>query len=301
MTVAICTYKRNEPLAFLISKLREMGQSDRDTYSLGVVIVDDNADQRAKPIAQQFEGQFENGVHYVHSGAANISTARNLAIETGASVGDWVAMTDDDCEPSEQWLAELLAVQARTGADVVSGGLTRRAGPGSPKWIAEQPFLSRSQFEAEDGEDIGHGFTNNSMISAAFINTHKDVRFRTEFGKIGGEDTVFFREVKERGAKMVWAQNARMFENEEEERLSYSYQLRRFFWYGNSSSLTSLRNGQSRPRMAVHSIGSALRAFLHPVKRLAKGQKPQFRYFLALISESCGKFAGVCGIRVSHK
>jgi succinoglycan biosynthesis protein ExoM len=49
------------------------------------------------------------------SGSQNISLARNLAIDTAVGIGEWVAMTEDDCEFSEEWLEALLDAQQADG------------------------------------------------------------------------------------------------------------------------------------------------------------------------------------------
>ena len=51
--------------------------------AVGVVVVDDTAEGRARTVVEQFEGRFELGITYRISGRQNISLARNLAIETG--------------------------------------------------------------------------------------------------------------------------------------------------------------------------------------------------------------------------
>ena len=82
-------------------------------------------------------------------------------------------MTDDDCEPSEQWLVELVRVQKEYEADVVTGPLYRRAPDTAPHWLRSQPFLELSAFQAETGQPMETAFTNNSMISAALLrNVH---------------------------------------------------------------------------------------------------------------------------------
>ena len=89
--------------------------------AVGVVVVDDSPEQCAREVVGRFEGCFELGIHYRVSGHHNISLARNLAIGTASEMADWVAMTDDDCEPEPDWLEVFLDVQRRTGADAVAG------------------------------------------------------------------------------------------------------------------------------------------------------------------------------------
>ncbi len=301
VTVAICTYQRNEPLKKLLTALSRIADRDKDRMILGVVVADDNADQLARELVQSFDNSFQLGATYRYSGARNISKARNLAVETAAGIGDWIAMTDDDCEPSDQWLSELLRVQEMTGAKVITGPLIRRAPEGSPQWIVDQPFLSMSRFDAIDGQEMTQAFTNNSMIAAEIINNDPALRFNPEFGRIGGEDMVFYRQISRAGFKICFAKDALVFENEEEERLTLSYQFRRFFWYGNTSIQTSLEQGDRRGKLVVHSFATIARSLIYPVSRAVRGEKPQMMFSLARILEGFGKLAGVAGIKVKHK
>jgi succinoglycan biosynthesis protein ExoM len=269
--------------------------------SIGVVVVDDSAEQLARELVLSFSGDFELKAAYRHSGSRNISKARNLAVETASEIGDWIAMTDDDCEPSDHWLTELHRVQRETGAQVITGPLVRRAPDGSPRWLIEQPFLSASRFDGIDGQEMEHAFTNNSMLSSILIKENPDLRFKPEFGRIGGEDMVFYRQVAKSGYKICFAQNALVYENEEPERLTIRYQMRRFFWYGNTSIQTSLERGVTRPRLATHSLATLGRAILFPLSRVIRGKKPQMLYSLALVLEGAGKLVGVIGITVKHR
>ncbi|MXO85470.1 glycosyltransferase [Altererythrobacter aurantiacus] len=302
LTVAICTFKRNEPLRLLLETLQKLAKADADIYRLGVVVVDDSADQQAEGVVANFADKFERGIEYRHSGKRNISIARNLVLETAAEGGAaWIAMTDDDCEPGEAWLRELLRVQREYDADVVTGPLYRRAPDHAPNWLKTQPFLSVTAFQAETGHEMALAFTNNSMISGQLLRERSDLRFDPKFGRIGGEDMVFYRQVAREGYRIVFAKDAKVYENEEADRLTLGYQMRRHYWIGNSSVLTMLKGGSSRGRMAVHSAGVAARAIMRPASRLAKGQSPQILYCAAQLCEAAGKLVGAAGFEVKHK
>ena len=268
---------------------------------LGVTIVDDSDDRTAESIVKSYQEKFALGITYQHSGARNISIARNLALEDAKSRGDWIAMTDDDCEPSENWIPELVRVQEWTKADVTTGLMLRRAPAHAPDWIKSQPFLELGEFGAVDGETLSTAFTNNCLISSKLLCARPDLRFDPNLGKIGGEDMVFFQSLSRLDYRLNFAKNAWVWENEPEERLTLRYQIRRYFWHGNSSVITSIRGGLSRKRLTVHTAATLVRAFIRPFKRLAKRQPPEIRFFLAQISEGFGKFVGLIGIKVEHK
>ena len=115
IAVAVCTYNRNEALTTLLEALITCASHLGERGAVGVVVVDDSADAKARRVVEQFEGRFELGIVYRISGRQNISLARNLAIEAAGELADWTAMTDDDCEPVPEWLVALLETQRTTG------------------------------------------------------------------------------------------------------------------------------------------------------------------------------------------
>jgi glycosyltransferase involved in cell wall biosynthesis len=151
VVVAICTYKRNEPLELLLKGLLVCRDTIRDRAALGVVVVDDTPEGLARPTVDKFADGFELGLVYAISGRQNISLARNEAITRALEFADWIGMKDDDCEPHPDRLREFLQVQSCTGADAVTGTLRRRAPDGSPSWLTTQPLMEIGISRSEDG------------------------------------------------------------------------------------------------------------------------------------------------------
>ncbi len=301
--VAVCTYNRNGPLESLLHAL--LGNAERvgERARIGVVVVDDSSDGRARNVIERFDGQFELGISYLHSGRQNISIARNLAIDAASGIADWVAMTDDDCEPEPCWIEALLEMQQRTDADAVCGLYRRRVPGGAPAWLTDEPFLeiAVAEDDREDGAATDVAGTNNSMISSTWWASHPDVRFRPEFGVTGGEDTVFYRSAYAAGLQIVFAKHAAVFENEPPSRTTLGYQLRLFFWLGNCSYFTRLETGLATPlRMLLQGVNQIRKAILRPIGRVWGWQTPQLRYCLALILYGVGLMIGFLGVRVSH-
>lgn len=301
IVVAVCTYKRNDYLEALLRALVICAERIRDRAAIGVVIVDDTAAGEAQSIAGNAASWFELGLQYRISGKQNISLARNLAIETAIDMADWVAMTDDDCEPPAQWLEALLDAQLRSGVAAVTGRLIRRVPAGSPVWLTEEPFLELGQHEPPDGATMEVAATYNSLISADWLRRHTQIRFDPDFGVIGGEDMVFYRAARAAGLEIRFVADASVYENEPPARATLGYQLYAYFWHGNSACLTMLEHGTNRWRMLVHAGASLMRATARPLQRLGQGKKPQLRFCLAQTLHALGKFAGLCDIRVSHR
>jgi glycosyltransferase involved in cell wall biosynthesis len=302
IVVAVCTYNRREPLAVLLEALVANARGLAGRAAIGVVVVDDSRDGNARPVVERFTDRFELGVAYRVSGRQNIAVARNVALETAMGMGDWIAMTDDDCEPAPDWLEALLDVQRRTGVDAVSGRLRRRVPAGSPRWLTEEPFLELGLWEGVDeGAEVTSAATHNSMLSSRWLEAHPEVRFDPRLGVTGGEDPVFYRAAHSAGLRIRYSRRAVVHENEPPSRATLGYQLRTFFWFGNSSYITCVRDGVHPARMFLHGGKGLATALLRPLGRLARGDPPQLRYGLASALKGLGVMVGPLGVRVRHQ
>lgn len=300
LVVAICTYRRNEPLRTLLEGLIACSQAISDRAALGVVIVDDTTEGHAQQIADEFANRFELGLVYGISGKQNISIARNQAIQRAMDFADWIAMTDDDCEPHPLWLKEFLQVQERTGADAVTGSMRRRVPDGSPAWLTEQPFLEVGISQSHDGGAASTAATNCSMISAQWLRAHPNIRFNPDLGVLGGEDMVFYRGARAEGLKIHYSSNGFVYENQPLSRMTYHYQLFRFAWEGNSSYVTCVEHGVPGWRMFIHGGASFVRAGIRPLARILQGRSPQWRFCVAAMAQALGTMSGLLGVRIPH-
>jgi succinoglycan biosynthesis protein ExoM len=300
IAVVICTYKRNEALAVLLEALSVCVSRLKGRAKVGVVVVDDTAEGKAQTVVEKFRGRFELGITYRISGQQNISLARNLAIETGSEIADWTAMTDDDCEPAPEWLEAFLDTQQRTGADCVTGKMVRRMPADAPRWISEEPFLEYGLQTFDEGAQLPHAATHNSMISSRWLKDHPAIRFQPDLGVTSGEDIVFYRAARAAGLRIHYSQKAFVYENEPPSRATLSYWLRAFFWFGNTTYITSVRGGTHPIRMFLHGINSLRKAIVRPIARLCKAERPQMRYCMAQVLYAVGTMIGVLGVRVKH-
>ena len=299
---SICTYERNDELRRLIDSLLVAAEVATDVAAVGVVIVDDNADGRARVVADEYGDRFSLGVHYVHTAARNISVARNAGIEAALAHADWVALTDDDCVLPREWLTAHLDVARRHGADAVTGSMVLTFPDDSPSWLHDEPFGTIGLLERADGEAVERCGTNNSMISADWLRANEDVRFDPELGRLGGEDMVFFRTAVQRGLHAHFSAFAPVYEQEPRSRATLRYQLSRARWMGNTEFVTNHRAGDAtRLRLALRSLNKMRKAVARPVRRLAARQRPQLRFAAAQLSQAFGLLLGALGKELEHR
>ncbi len=300
--LCVCTYRRNEPLQRLLVSLRAASDHSGERLDVGVVVVDDNPDGRARSVVERFKESFPLGISYVFSGQQNIARARNLAVTEAMRIAEWVGMVDDDVVVPPDWLDRLLDVSERTGADAVTGPMHIVFPEGSPPWLSAQPFGEIGAFNSSCETPVETCATSNTLLRSGWLRDHPEIRFDEDLGTLGGEDVVFFRRATASGLRAHYSSAVAVQQLEPLERSTLAYQLRRALWMGNSSSVTNLRlQLASRQRLVGRGARRCIRAGDRMMRRAIRGQTPQVRYAVAGIAEGLGMMLGGVGIVVKHR
>lgn len=211
LTIAICTYRRLSLLQSALAGIAKQEFGDAARPDLDVVVVDNDGDPRVGGLVEAFAAGSGIAARCVVEPSRGISHARNVALNLIAADSDFAAFIDDDEVPSPGWLQALLATQARTGAAVVCGPvLPAFAGPPAAEWIEDGGFFRQprrpvgARIDAGDGAPVDEASTNNVLVRMAEVRRGR-VRFHESFGLTGGEDVLFFRDLKALGAGIVWS------------------------------------------------------------------------------------------------
>ncbi|MFV0525343.1 MAG: glycosyltransferase family A protein [Acidimicrobiales bacterium] len=302
VAVYVCTHQRNRELGTLLDSLAVAAERVATTTSVGVIVIDDNPDGRARAVVEASERTFPLGLGYRHSGSQNISVARNLGLEATMDLADWVAMTDDDCVVHPDWLEQLVACQMRHDADAVTGPLLPTYPNGAPGWLTDEPFeVDNVLVESDEDRPTDRCATNNSMVRTRLLRDHPEIRFDPALGTLGGEDMVFFGALHAAGMRAFFTPKAKIDDPVAPDRLTLRYQLRKSLWLGNSMAVTTLRNGEAgRGRVLLRGLKRTADALAHPVRQLADGGAPQLRFTASRVMLGAGLAAGAFGVAIRH-
>lgn len=295
--MAVCTYRRPEVLGRLLTQVEVGGAALAAIASVGVVVVDDDPERSAEEVVRRHGGELP--VRYLATASGNVSRARNAALDAALPEADLVAFIDDDCWPADGWLAELVSVQVRTGADAVAGACRTGVPASAPAWLTDQPFIEESEVET-DAAATERAYLKNLLFRADVLRA-LELRFDERFGLAGGEDAMFLDSARKQGVTMVHAAKAIVTEQLPPERATYAWQLRRRWWYGNTEGVTSVESGlSSRPRVVAQGIKLAGLAIVRPIRRLGQGRSPQLRFALAELLRGVGRIVGGLGVWLRH-
>jgi len=300
VTVAVCTFRRNDLLTSLVRTVDRLAATEAPDASVGMLVVDDSPEGGAAQTVDSLLQSVGIAVTYATSAAADISVARNHALQRAAQGSDFVACLDDDCVPNDGWLRELLRIADAQQADVVVGHRQFVAAASAPRWLREQPFLAENLHYA-DGSVPVNGNTANMLVRSSWLRS-SGVRFRSEMGAVGGEDMVFFSDAGKAGANIRFAAGSICDEPCDGKRATFRYQAWRQFWLGNNEAVINRATRQStRTRLAGRGAKRILLGVTHSFIRMLRRQSPQWHWAIALTGRGVGLLAGVAGLRLRHR
>jgi GT2 family glycosyltransferase len=294
--VAICvaSYRRPERLHALLGAL-DAQRFEGDRPDLVLVVADNDEAQSALPVCEDARRWLSSPLRYVTEPRKGIPFARNATLRA-AGDADWIAFVDDDEIPDPTWLATLLRVQRETDADVVTGPVVPRFEREPSRWMREGGFFESTH--RPTGGRLDSAYTNNALLRARALDT-EFVHFDEGFTFGVGEDAELFSRLHARGARIVWADEAVVYETIPVERARVPWLVRRGFAVGTAVTyIARCRRGWLR---------SAAEALSHAVWCLAKGlalaalhalgARARCVRGLELAGYGVGRIAGVAGVR----
>jgi succinoglycan biosynthesis protein ExoM len=234
LSVCIATYRRQERLAALLEDLVH-----QDLPPDEVVVVDNDAAGSARAVVEQRRaGGCSFGLHYEIQPERNIAMTRNRTVH--ASHGEWLIFVDDDERAPPAWLRQLLEAAARYDADGILGPVEPQVPPSAPAWIRRGKFYDwphRPSGTVVPRRMLRFG---NVLLRGALLREEPGP-FDVSFGLSTGEDDDLLLRLIARGARIVWCDEALVWEPIESKRLSLRWLLQRALGGGQQFARLSIR------------------------------------------------------------
>ena len=312
VAVCVCTYRRPEGLERVLHGLSGQRFDTVAPPVVSVIVTDNEGSTRVRELCSSIPRGCLDSVRYVHEPRRGISHARNTCLDNVPGRSDFIAMIDDDEVPAPDWLDALLDAQQRTGADVVIGPSLPVFAPGTPTWVAASGFFDkpRGQDRLVDLQADPPAATCNALIRGGAL-TGSGVRFHPRLALSGGEDALFFRELRRLGYSFAWSARARVHETVPPPKATLAYMLREEYRRGNVRVYLDRRVPKHAPQRARAS--GRLREARRAAKRIAAGlggvlgSLPHWRRLrhrramdMARIARGVGMLAGLIGVRNEH-
>jgi succinoglycan biosynthesis protein ExoM len=185
IAVCIATYKRLELLSRLLESLTSLRVPDDHDLEFRIVDNDVNGSARSNVVDWTRSVDPERAVFYTVAPVANISLARNRALEMGPA--DFVLFFDDDEAIDPDCLVKLMRTLCRTNSDIAIGYVACVHPDGTPAWVRRGKFLDHPTGESGEllpwrGTRCGCTLVLGSWFYAMGF------RFDPAYGRSGGED-----------------------------------------------------------------------------------------------------------------
>lgn len=248
VAVCIATFRRPDGLERLLAGLAEQA-FEGQAPELRVVVVDNDAQgSEAQALVDRFRDRFADIV-FAREAVQGISYARNKALDMAGPV-DFVALIDDDEAPVPRWLDELLRVQREYDADVVRGPVVPCFDNDPEPWLIDGGFFNRDRYPT--GTELQVAFTHNVLYR--WEPYARDLRFSPRYARSGGSDTHYFTRIWKMGGRIVWADDAEVYEWHPPSRQTVMWHLRRQYRIGLTRAVIDAElelNGNPRRRSAI--------------------------------------------------
>lgn len=245
ISICICTYKRPDGLRHALQSLVEM--QIPGGCGLEILVVDNDATASAAAVVDEFHTvSADLHLRYVLESAPGVSHARNRCLR-GAR-GEVMAFIDDDEFVQADWLVELLRCMDSTQADAVFGPVLPFFDVPPTPWLMASGINDRQRFLTGTPIPWREARTGNVMLRRSMIEGGHC--FSTEFACTGGEDSLFFAKAQLYGRKLVWCDEAVVYETVPVQRMGRAWVLHRAFMGGRTYVRLEANLGRQWPYAA---------------------------------------------------
>ena len=289
ISVCIATYRRQERLGLLLDDLVK-----QELLPSEVVVVDNDASGSAREVVEK---RIELGtpfpIHYDIQPVKNISLTRNRTVALAS--GDWIAFVDDDERAPAPWLKQLTETVIDGAADGALGPVVPIVPLDAPGWIQRGDFYDFPRMKTGmriPGNRLRFG---NVILRGNLLRTTPEP-FDPSFGLTGGEDGELLTRLGQQGARLVWCDEAIVFEPVETSRLSLRWLLLRAMRGGQDFARHKLNGrygqltGLGQLRVFLRALAQLLLAAILTLLYLPVGRH-RAAYWLLKASANIGKMS----------
>jgi succinoglycan biosynthesis protein ExoM len=287
IAICICTFRNPEGLSELLDGINRQELKSIAEDDISIVVVDNDADASATDAVDRYlrAGRFK--LFARHQPRRGLASARNAALDTTCvRTSDVFVFVDDDEIPSARWIEALLRPFETPQCSIAVGPVEPIYARQPADWIVAGDFFHGQCNGCDESHD---GYTSNCMIRTTIIE-QSGVRFDESLNHIGGEDVLFFSQLRRRGFNIRCVPDAVVCETIPVNKASFSWLCRRWIRSGGTSAFVQ-NHLKTRWHAAISNlIGGTGRVVFGGIRTLViaitRGHKD--------ISEVILSFATVC-------
>jgi GT2 family glycosyltransferase len=279
-SVVIPTYKRSYELVRCLTAIAKL---DYPADKFEVIVVDDSG-ELDEDILSPFHNKFN--LRLLHQENFGPATARNHGARLAKN--DYLAFTDDDCEPDADWLTKFAEQIKATPKHLLGGQITNA--------LESNIYSTASQMLVSYFHNYGEQFNPDF----AFFTTNNMALLRSKFLSLGGfdesfviaaaEDRDFSSRWRETNHKMLFLETAIVRHSHN---LSWKSFLRQHFNYGRGAChFYALRKIRRKQKIKIEPLSFYIKMFYFPFfnNSIFRASQISFLFFIVQCANAMGYF-----------
>ena len=192
VSVVVPTHNRKTDLENCLDALL------RQTYpadQFEILVADDGSTDGTEQLVEQFRSRTGPSIRWLGEPRKGPSAARNRGIRNAR--GEWVAMTDDDCQPEPDWLESFCdAMKAHPEWAGCGGSIVRRNDSPISRYIDDHRLFEHPMY----GGEVWYLVTANAIYRKAVLDEVGG--FEELIDWPGGEDFDLSHRIRQRGYQL---------------------------------------------------------------------------------------------------
>ena len=220
--IAISTYKRKKNLVNLLKSIQNLKNKKYVNLKIFIII---NDMINYNFLNKLFKHRLK--IKLIQERNKGLSFTRNRALkELKKEKCEYIVFFDDDCIVGKYWLVEMLALFKKINPDIIGGPQIS---------CSRSSYIRLLERREKHARNINWVSTNNVIMKSKVL--LKNINFSKKLNLIGGEDQLFFLKLKKSGYKIIWNENAKVFEVANKDRENLIWFIKRNLRYGLSSKI----------------------------------------------------------------
>lgn len=269
-----------------------------------IIAVDNGSTQSAQKVVNDFAQDVDFPVQYLQSEPWNKSVALNAGIRSADT--EWLAFTDDDALPAEDWLDQADEYRKRTGVNIFGGQLVAGVAdfelpswliPGrsgkvlmGPTFAAYAPLDATGILDDKNRVPFGANVFVRKKVFQKYGGYDKDLWMRCGKAALGCEDAEFGMRVRARGELIGYCAEAIVVHPTYRERATLKYHLMHAYRTGIRETI--LFPGVEHRASVPHLLRSLVISVLRSTGYLMTGDLAASAFELMSASGSAGQICG---------
>ncbi len=220
ISICIATFRRPDRLSSLIEDLLA-----QELLPAEVVVVDNDAAASAKPVIERWQSAGTPfTMRYEVQPQRGIALTRNRTVALASC--EWIAFIDDDERAPAPWLRQMAEFAEQHHADGVLGPVVPVVPEGAPDWIRRGNFYDFPRMASGENVPLNRMRFGNVLLRGEPLRREPGP-FDPAYGLMTGEDGDLLVRLVQKGAKIIWCDEAIVYEPVEAARLTLRWLLQR--------------------------------------------------------------------------